>query len=237
VLFRSEVTVSTGNRNFPGKQGAGLVYLASPQTAAASAVAGVITTARALTEGKTAARPARPASKTAARPHAAVEEHPDTITGRAWVVDRDSVDTDMIFHNKHLAETDPARMGRHAFGNLPGWEDLPSKARPGDVLVTAANFGCGSSRQQAVTCFKTIGIAALIGRSFGAIYERNAINEAMPVVVWDWKPGQVETGDEIRVELATGKLENLTKKTVYPARPLSGAELAIYRRGGLLRRG
>ena len=39
-----EITVSTGNRNFPGKQGKGSVYLASPEVAAASAVAGYITT-------------------------------------------------------------------------------------------------------------------------------------------------------------------------------------------------
>ena len=39
-----EITISTGNRNFPGKQGKGSVYLASPRVAAASAVAGYITT-------------------------------------------------------------------------------------------------------------------------------------------------------------------------------------------------
>ena len=51
-----------------------------------------------------------------------------------------------------FGETDPARMGRHAFGNLPGWESFPEKAKPGDVVFIGANFGCGSSRQQAVTC-------------------------------------------------------------------------------------
>jgi 3-isopropylmalate dehydratase small subunit len=234
-----EITVSTGNRNFAGKQGGGQVYLASPETAAASAAAGVIVTRTLLEDDQVPARPERIPTKVAAKPMSdrSAAARPETIVGRVWVVDHDSVDTDMIYHNKHLAETDPSRMGRHAFGNLPGWQDLPSKAQPGDVIVSGVNFGCGSSRQQAVTCFATLGIGALVARSFGAIYERNAINEAMPVVVWDWKPGDVETGDELRIELATGKIENLTRKTAHRARPLSGAELAIYRRGGLLKRG
>jgi homoaconitase/3-isopropylmalate dehydratase large subunit len=43
-----EVSISTGNRNFPGKQGKGEVYLASPAVVAASAVAGYITSAENL---------------------------------------------------------------------------------------------------------------------------------------------------------------------------------------------
>ena len=157
------------------------------------------------------------------------------LTGRAWVVANDSIDTDMIYHNRHLAEIDPAKMGQYAFGNLPGWTDFAAKARPGDLVVAGANFGCGSSRQQAVTCFKSLGIAAILARSFGAIYERNAINDGMAILALDWKPGDVENGDELRVELATGRVENVTRKKLLQARPASETELAIYKRGGLLK--
>jgi 3-isopropylmalate/(R)-2-methylmalate dehydratase large subunit len=234
-----ETTVSTGNRNFAGKQGKGDVWLASPATAAASAVGGVLVTARMLAEGSVPERPRR--AFKAASPKATGEFSnvaPVVLEGSAWVVDIDNVDTDMIFHNRHLAETDPAKMGQYAFGNLPGWEDFPQKARLGDILVLGANFGCGSSRQQAVTCFRTLGISVLVGRSFGAIYERNAINEALPVLRVDWKVGcepALQTGDRIRVDLASGRIQNLTRNLTLQARPFAEVALSIYRRGGLLK--
>jgi 3-isopropylmalate dehydratase small subunit len=239
-----EVTVSTGNRNFAGKQGKGEVWLASPDTAAASAVAGVLVSARQLREGCVPERPRRvfkPAARPAA-PSERVAKKPTLLEGSAWVVDEDNVDTDMIYHNRHLAETDPARMGQYAFGNLPGWEDFPKRARPGDILVVGGNFGCGSSRQQAVTCFATLGITAIVGRSFGAIYERNAINEAMPVLRVDWKAAErplLATGDRIRVDLRTGKIEKASDEGIFhpilEARPFPEVALSIYQRGGLLK--
>lgn len=235
-----ESTVSSGNRNFPGKQGKGDVYLASPQTVVASAVAGALVTAEQLADGfRVTGRDNAVATK---RPAPAVEqaggsqERPHVLRGRAWVVGIDSIDTDMIFHNRHLAETDLAKMGQHTFGNLHGWEDFPQRAAPGDIVVTGANFGCGSSRQQAVDCFASLGVSAIVGRSFGAIYERNAINAGMPVLRCDWAEDAVSDGDELKVDLAQGTIENTTKGTVLSSRPLSAVQLRIYERGGLLAR-
>ncbi len=92
---------------------------------------------------------------------------PTVIEGRVWpVVDAsgtylNDVDTDQIYHNAYLAVTDVDEMGRYAFGNLAGWEDFPTKAEPGDILVVGANFGAGSSRQHAVDCFRTLGVAGV----------------------------------------------------------------------------
>ncbi|MBN1335396.1 MAG: 3-isopropylmalate dehydratase large subunit [Deltaproteobacteria bacterium] len=233
-----EVTVSTGNRNFPGKQGQGQVWLASPRTAAASAVAGVLITAERLASGQVPPRPARPLLAVADAPPVAREARParpTTFGGRAWVIDKDNVDTDMIYHNRHLTETDPARMGQHAFGNLPGWEDFPKQVQPGDILVVGANFGCGSSRQQAVTCFATLGVSVILARSFGAIYERNAINEALPVLTLPWTAGQIQAGDDLTLDLVTGRVVNHTRNLVLQARPASEVQVAIYQRGGLLK--
>jgi len=159
---------------------------------------------------------------------------PTKFTGKAWVVDVPDVDTDMIFHNSHLAITEIEKMGPHTFGNLPGWEDFPQKAKPGDILITGHNFGCGSSRQQAVDCFAALGISAIAGESFGAIYFRNAVNSGMPIVT---APGLlscgIETGDEIIVDLEKSIIECPAKFIVYQTQPFSQVQIDVYQAGDL----
>ncbi|MFC2121457.1 aconitase/3-isopropylmalate dehydratase large subunit family protein, partial [Bacteroidota bacterium] len=177
-----EVTISTGNRNFPGKQGKGDVYLASPATTAASAVAGYITTADDIPENPAVFKQ----EKSAASKEKNIIEinktdtKPLVVEGKVWYIKEDNIDTDMIFHNRYLAITDINEMGQYTFDNLKGYENFAKKAEQGDIVLTNKNFGSGSSRQQAVDCFKSLGIQCVIAESFGAIYERNAINAAFP---------------------------------------------------------
>lgn len=230
-----EVTISAGNRNFPGKQGKGEVYLASPETVAASAVAGVITSADAIpaTPAVFSARAA--AGATAAPKPRRTREKPVRLAGRVWVVDQDNIDTDMIFHNRHLTITDQKEMGQHAFGNLPGWESFAQNARPGDIVVAGGNFGAGSSRQQAVDCFVALGIQAIVARSFGAIYERNAINVGLPIVVCDLISAGVKTGEEITIDLRSGLIERGSTGQGIQAEPFSPIQMEIYQSEGLLK--
>ena len=236
-----EVTVSTGNRNYPGKQGKGEVYLASPATTAASAVAGQIATADSIPDKPAVFMPdpelasARPTDAAAGGGSEGTSGgRPTVVKGRVWIVDKDNIDTDMIFHNRHLAITDIAEMGQHTFGNLPGWESFPTDAAPGDIVVVGSNFGCGSSRQQAVDCFTSLGVSLLIATSFGAIYERNAINAGMPIMAADLSDAGVKSGDEIEVDLTTGRITHLAKGKVFEGRPFSDVQMEIYQRGGLL---
>jgi len=227
-----EVTVSTGNRNFPGKQGRGEVWLASPATTAASAIAGHITTEDDIPDTPSRFR----VSRARPEPKAAREtgDRPTRVKGKVWVIDRDNIDTDMIYHNRHLAVTDPAEMGQYAFGNLEGWEDFSGKVAPGDIIVTGRNFGCGSSRQHAVDCFRALGVAAVIARSFGAIYERNAINSGLPIMTADLDRLDLQDGDQLEVDFITGRIRKMETGEVVEGTPFSDVQIAIYKRGSLL---
>ena len=231
-----EVTISTGNRNFPGKQGKGLVYLASPASVAASAVAGYITS-----EDDIPQRPAhfdyenteidyKPPS---AHKHVP-KEKPVEVKGRVWLVPKDDIDTDMIFHNRYLQITDPEKMGQYIFDNLEGYEDFAKKVKPGDIVVAGKNFGAGSSRQQAVDGFKVLGVQAILAESFGAIYERNAINAALPVLTYDaLETVDLRDGDVITVNFKTGKLTNERNGKSMQVTPFSEVQMEIYKNDGL----
>jgi len=231
-----EITISTGNRNFPGKQGKGEVYLASPATVAASAVAGIITITERIPRNPVLFQKGMAKRKQrAAKAHAAaLKQKPTEISGRVWVIRRDNIDTDMIYHNRYLAVTDIRQMGQYTFDNLSGWEDFAKKAKPGDIVVTGKNFGAGSSRQQAVDCFKSLGISLIIAESFGAIYERNAINAGMPILRADLAASDIEDGEEITVDFKTGKIERKKNGEVIQGEPFSAIQMDIYQRGGLL---
>ena len=233
---KGEVTVSTGNRNFPGKQGQGSVFLASPAVVASSALAGYITTPDAVpaTPIETHYATGQPAAAAAARQSEASDK-PVVIKGRVWLIERDNIDTDMIFHNRYLAITDIREMGQYAFDNLEGYKDFAKKAQAGDIIVAGKNFGSGSSRQQAVDCFVSLGIQAVIARSFGAIYERNAINAAFPVLTYEsFEAVDLKDQDVISVNLLTGEIINERNGMKTLINPFYDAQYEIYKRGGLL---
>jgi 3-isopropylmalate/(R)-2-methylmalate dehydratase large subunit len=230
-----EVTISTGNRNFAGKQGKGEVYLASPATVAASAVAGHITDEAYLSDSPALVFPKKEKVCKAVVKVEKSGEKPEVITGKVWLIGEENIDTDMIFHNRHLAITNPDEMGQFTFGNLKGWEDYAQKSEPGDIVITGKNFGSGSSRQQAVDCFIALRNQAILAKSFGAIYERNAINAAFPVLVYhSLDELNLKNRDRIQIDLWSGKVTNFENGKETTIEPFSEVQMEIYKRGGLL---
>ncbi|MCK5783688.1 MAG: 3-isopropylmalate dehydratase large subunit, partial [Desulfobacterales bacterium] len=231
-----EITISTGNRNFAGKQGKGSVYLASPASVAASAIAGYITTEDDIPDTPAVFDYVLRAEELVAAAKKDVEKAAKAteVQGRVWFIKEDDIDTDMIFHNRYLQITDPDEMGQYIFDNLKGYEDFATKSKPGDIVVTGKNFGAGSSRQQAVDGFKTLGIQAIIAESFGAIYERNAINAAFPILTYDsFGTIDLEDGDELKINFETSEASNITKNKSMTINPFSEVQLEIYQNGGL----
>ena len=100
------------------------------------------------------------------------------IKGRVWVLDDDDINTDVIYPGKYTYELfSNEEMATHAMEDFD--PEFASKVQEGDVIIAGKNFGCGSSREQAVTCLKYSGVGAIIAASYARIYYRNAINQAL----------------------------------------------------------
>lgn len=150
--------------------------------------------------------------------------------GRAWKYG-DDINTDVIFPGRYLAITDPEEMAEHAMEDLdPGFV---KNAQKGDVVVAGSYFGCGSSREQAVTCLKHAGVSAIVAKSFARIFFRNAVNLGMPVVQCS-ESDKIESGDEIEVNLKGGVLRIVNKDEVLQFKPLPEFILGIIEDGGLI---
>ena len=94
-----------------------------------------------------------------------------TVTSRAAVLDRPDVDTDQIIPKQFLKRIERTGFGEFLFydwAQEDGW-DLP--ANP--ILVTGANFGCGSSREHAPWALEDYGFKAVVAESFADIFFSN----------------------------------------------------------------
>jgi len=152
------------------------------------------------------------------------------IQGRAWKYG-DDVNTDVIFPGKYTYQPmEPEEMAQHAMEDLDS--TFAEKVRVGDVIVAGKNFGCGSSREQAATCLKAAGVAAIIAPSFSRIFFRNAINNGLPVIELAEGTEEVRTGDEIEIDFEAGIVRHSGSEYRFPALPPE--VLAILEDGGLI---
>lgn len=152
------------------------------------------------------------------------------IRGKVWKYG-DDVSTDVIFPGKYTYTViDPAEMGEHALEDLdPSFRSL---VQPGDVIVGGRNFGCGSSREQAVTCLVANKVGAVIARSFGRIFYRNCINNALPAIACPEAVEALESGDVVELDLTTGEIRSGSWTLGFPQLP--EGVLAIFEAGGLI---
>ncbi len=112
------------------------------------------------------------------------------------------VDTDQILASQYLLYPTIDEMKSHAFESLD--PNFASEVKTGDYIVAEENFGCGSSREQAPSVLKALGIKAVVAKSFARIFYRNAINIGLPVIVCRDLYDNVNGGDEMELSLADG---------------------------------
>jgi 3-isopropylmalate/(R)-2-methylmalate dehydratase small subunit len=149
--------------------------------------------------------------------------------GCAWVFG-DDVDTDVLAPGIYMkAPFD--ELARHCLEALdPGFA---AGVRQGDIVAAGDNFGIGSSREQAALALKHLGVQAVIARSFGGIFFRNALNAGIPCLVCA-DAGRISPADRISFDMECGQIKNLTTddEYVFEALPFQLAEMVLD--GGLV---
>jgi len=154
------------------------------------------------------------------------------IAGRVYKFG-DDINTDIIYPGKYLSiTTDREEMAKHCFEVV--YPDFMKTASKGMIIVAGRNFGCGSSREQAATCLKYFGVAAVIAVSYARIFYRNAINVGLPVLVSQESNVRIEHGDMIEIELETGTVLNTRTKEPLQATRIPPFIMQIIHDGGLI---
>ena len=141
-----------------------------------------------------------------------------------------NIDTDQIYPGRYLALVEPKEVAKHC---LEGIDESVRKRASGNILVAGTNFGCGSSREHAVIALLNAGIQAVVAGSFARIFFRNAINLGLPVMICRGVSQHSADDDELSVDLQSGKIYDITKKTELTSEPLGDYVLHIVEAGGI----
>ena len=98
--------------------------------------------------------------------------------------------------------------------------------------MASENFGCGSSREQAPSVLKALGVQAVVAKSFARIFYRNAINIGLPVIVCKDLHDNVNAGDEMELSMQEGVVRVNGKE--YACTKLPEYMQGILDQGGLI---
>jgi 3-isopropylmalate/(R)-2-methylmalate dehydratase small subunit len=152
------------------------------------------------------------------------------IKGRVWKYG-DDVNTDVIFPGKYTyTVSEPKEMPQYALEDLD--PNFAVEVKPGDVIVGGKNWGCGSSREQAVVCLSEAKLGAIIAKSFARIYYRNCLNNALPAIVCPEAVEAIQDGESVQIDLEGGKISCDAGEFSFP--PLPEAVMEIFDAEGLI---
>ena len=142
-----------------------------------------------------------------------------------------NISTDLITPGRflHLRSNLP-ELAKHTLEDAD--PTFVERVNKGDFIVAGKNFGLGSSREHAPLIIKMSGVSAILARSVARIFFRNAINLGLPVLICD--TDKINDGDILEIDLKTGEVDNLTRKTKLYVNPIPDIMLHILEEGGLV---
>ena len=153
------------------------------------------------------------------------------INGKSWKYG-DNVNTDEIIPARYLNTTDEKELAAHCMEDID--KHFVEKTSEGDIIVAGDNFGCGSSREHAPISIKALGISCVIAKSFARIFFRNAINIGLPIFESKEAGTEISDGDNVKVDLNSNVITNLTTNKEYSFTPFADEMKDIIQAGGLM---
>ena len=143
----------------------------------------------------------------------------------------DSISTDHIIPGRyaHLRSNLP-ELAKHVLEDAD--VNFAAKVKEGDFVIGGNNFGLGSSREHAPLVIKMAGVSAILAKSVARIFFRNAINIGLPVLICDTE--SINNGDNLEVDLKTGRITDLTNGIELQASGMPDIMLNILNEGGLI---
>jgi len=151
--------------------------------------------------------------------------------GKAWKFGHD-IDTDVIIPARYLNQSTPEHLAAHCMED--GDASFAREVKAGDIVVAGKNFGCGSSREHAPLALKACGVKAVIAESYARIFYRNALNIGLPILECPEAVAGIEAGDEVEVDLESGRITNVTRQATFAARPFPPFMQELIKAGGLI---
>jgi 3-isopropylmalate/(R)-2-methylmalate dehydratase small subunit len=143
-----------------------------------------------------------------------------------------NVDTDVIIPARYLNTSDIKELTSHCMEDID--KTFVSTVKKGDIIVAEDNFGCGSSREHAPIVIKESGIYCVIANTYARIFFRNAINIGLPILECPEAVKNTESGDELLVDINSGKIKNITKGREFQAEPFPPFMRKIIEADGLI---
>ena len=157
----------------------------------------------------------------------------DEIKGKAWKFGS-NVSTDSIAPGRLISlRANPKEYAKHVLEDAR--PEFAREVKEDDFIVADRNFGCGSSREIAPLIIKEAGVGAVLSKSFGRIFYRNAINIGFPILECAEAAEGIQAGDTVSVDFGTGVITDETTGKTYQAAPLPAFVQGIVDNGGLLK--